>query len=43
MSNRIREAAAGALDAFSDYGPWLLAAALIGAAAFIVIRTMVTQ
>jgi len=40
VSNRIREAAADALDAFSDIGPWLLAAALMGAAAFIVVRTV---
>lgn len=42
MSDRIREAAAGALDAFSDIGPWLLAAALMGGAAFIVVRTFIT-
>lgn len=39
MADKIREAAADALDAFNDYGHWLLAAALIGAAAFIVVRT----
>jgi hypothetical protein len=40
VSDKIREAAADALDAFSDIGPWLLAAALMGAAAFIVVRTV---
>ncbi len=41
MSDKIREAAAHALDKFHDYGHWPLAAALVGAAAFIVIRTII--
>lgn len=39
MSDRIREAAADAIDVFHDYGHWVLAAGLVGAAAFIVVRT----
>lgn len=39
MSDRIREAAADALDVFHDYGHWVLAASLVGAAAFLVVRT----
>lgn len=39
MSDRIREAAADALDVFHDYGHWVVAAALVGAAAFLVVRT----
>jgi uncharacterized membrane protein YjfL (UPF0719 family) len=42
MSDKIRDAAANALDAFHDYVHWALAAALIGAAAFIVVRTYMT-
>lgn len=41
MVDKIREAAADALDAFHDYGHGLLAAALIGIAAFIVVRTII--
>jgi len=42
MSDKIRDAAADALDAFHDYGHWVLAAVLVGAAVFIVVRTFVT-
>ena len=40
MADKIREAAADALDAFGDVGRWLLAAALVGAAGVILIRTI---
>ncbi len=41
MSDRIREAAADAIEAFSDIGHWVLAAALMGGATIILVRALI--
>lgn len=40
MSDRIREAAATAIEAYGEAGRWMVAAALMGGAAIIVVRTL---
>jgi len=42
MPDKIREAAADALDAFADIGHWVLAIALMGAAAIILVRALIS-
>ncbi|MGE0425811.1 MAG: hypothetical protein AB7O88_26360 [Reyranellaceae bacterium] len=42
QSDKIRDKADRALEILADAGPWLLAVALIGGAAVIVVRTIVS-